>query len=293
MIMNRIRETLLENYIHQRLQNRDWNVVPNNFEGDRRKQGRVMRELVEAGYLWQSGDTYKVSDKAFDELESEPLDLWKEWQKQHEHRYKQVPFVQWSFLTNGQRKLVLLNQSDYEFFLVHENITRFQQSGNERDIVGPFLLKDYKEIEDAASAAKTEHDKNRYPRFEVCITNKKLTDAIAEYNNSKKFGELKVRNLSWGLEKLGLLSEVDADSFGSSRSDSLLGSGWGNLGEDPEKWGNNLDEQTNKLRDRILDYEQKLNRFKLLQEKMKEFGGWEKFLEAYSAKLKEELEKNK
>lgn len=290
VLEKRIREILLDNYISQQARHKEWTVSPFNFEHDKRKQGRVMRELVQAGYLWQSGETYKVSGKVFDELQSEPLDLWEEWQKQNERRVKKLPFVQWDFLTHGQRKLVLLTAENYEFFLVHENIVRYQQNGNERDIVGPFLFKDYEEVHDKACADKTEHDKNRFPVFEICITNKKLSAAIQEHDAAMQFAELKVRNLSWGLEKVGLLSEVEANHFGSSRQEPLLGSGWGNLGEDPEKWGSNLDEQANKLRDKILDYENKLSRMKLLQEKMKEFGGWEKFLEVYTAKLKEQLE---
>lgn len=112
-------------------------VAPNYIEGDKRKQGKALRELVEAGYLTQTGKEFTATNKLWDELPTEGFDLIAQWEKDRKdgwNKRKQLDFVRFQALTDGQKKLVVECAGHYDWYICHTVPIQYDHKMEEGDL---------------------------------------------------------------------------------------------------------------------------------------------------------------
>jgi hypothetical protein len=115
---------------------------PNYIESDGRKQRKALREMVEAGYLSQTGDEYSVTNKAWDELATEGVNLIDIWEKDRTdgwNKRRQYPFVRFQNLTWGQKKTVLECAGHYEWYVCNHIPLQYDTPLHPTDMVGPVV----------------------------------------------------------------------------------------------------------------------------------------------------------
>jgi hypothetical protein len=275
-------------------------VAPNYIESDGRKQKRALRDLVEAGYLSQTGEEFTATDKLFNEIAPEPVnlnDLWQQSRGRWNGR-RQYDFVRWTSLTDGQKRTVLECAGHYQWYVC--NVCNFDAPLQDGDLHGPVDNPDsnlgtkIKALVEAGTKVLKEQKRGGYfPELEVVLKMPGLTAHVEKTLADEKFEALYRGNLKWALAQLNIASSDDAGEIVTADEPDwvLGGSANSNLGTDPEKWGDVLNEKIANVAAGIARMQRRLAIMESIRENVNQMGGWDAFREQYKAKLKEELSK--
>lgn len=276
---------------------------PETLEPDGRKLKKTMRDLVEAGYLSQTGDEYTVTNKVWEEIETEPVDLitiWEKdrkdgWNKRHAH-----PFVRFQFLTDGQKKTVVECAGHYQWFVCNHVPLQYDvqtlQPTDMAEVLNPDVGLPAK-VEAVRKGVEEQLKKEKrggyFPETEIVLKIAGLTSFIGMTLAGEKFEALYRSNLKWALSTLAVLPEEDAKEIVSSDEPGwVLGGGANsNLGTDPEKWGDTLTERIQSAKEAIARNQTRLAIMEVVAANVEKMGGWDTFREQYKVKLAEELAK--
>jgi hypothetical protein len=276
---------------------------PNYIESDGRKQRKALREMVEAGYLSQTGDEYSVTNKAWDELATEGVNLIDIWEKDRTdgwNKRRQYPFVRFQNLTWGQKKTVLECAGHYEWYVCNHIPLQYDTPLHPTDMVGPVVdadtnlsVKINDLSEQVTTRLKAEKRGGHFPEVEIVLKIAGLTEYVTRVLSDEKFAALYQQNLKWALTKLGVASSDDAKEIVTSDEPGwvLGGGGNSNLGTDPAKWGDVLKERIANAREGIARIQRRLAIMEGIDAGVTAMGGWDVFNEQYRAKLVEELAK--
>ncbi len=262
---------------------------------DGRSYKRVLKDLVEAGYLEDPKDVIRPTMKSYDELVVSSPDLVAEWIKlnpPHEHR--QVDYIPVFRLKHEEQKYLAENAASYEFFWVYEDVITFRArvSNSKLNIHGPFPAGEASLQYKIACDAKELGDKTRLASFTLCVQSKGLQAWVREKRAEEQFQEVYQKNLAWGTETLGLLPEEEANLLSSHKNDGFFSS-YGNLGLDPNKWASVCDQNIEQTAKEIEQIQKSRSVLIHLRDKVKSMGGWDTFLERYASRVREELAKPK
>jgi hypothetical protein len=268
------------------------NVNSYQFESDGRKVKSVMRNLVEQGYLSQTANVFTATNKAFVEVSEEGVNFFEAWDKDRKDGWnkKSLPYIRFKDLTDGQKKFVLANAISYEWYVLYSGVTQY---GNE---MTPGMLQGPAQPGDDLLDLKVkgqEEIQRRGSEWDVVISTSGLRDYVKETLAEEHFSKLFVHNLRWGLVTAGFVGEEDSKIFSSSEDpDWVLGGGsYGNLGNIPEQWGDNLKAKIAEVDECIQRHKKRLVVMKAVQEGVEKAGGWDAFLTTMKAKMQEELSK--
>lgn len=276
---------------------------PNYIEADGRKQKKALRDLVAAGYLSQTGTDYHVTNKAWDELATEGVDLIPIWEKDRTdgwNKRKQLPMVRFNNLTWGQKKAVLECAGHYQWYVVNSVPLSYESPVQDGDMAGPVVDADTNlsvKLNDLEEQVKTrlkqEKRGGHFPEIEVVLKIDGLTKYVEKVLGEEKFTALYQQNLKWALAKLGVASDDDAKEIVTSDEPGwVLGGGANsNLGTDPAKWGDVLTEKIANAKAGIERIQKRLAIMEGVSAGVESMGGWDVFREQYKAKLTEELAK--
>jgi hypothetical protein len=276
---------------------------PESLEGDGRKLKKTMRELVEAGYLSQSGLKYTVTNKLYEEIVPEPVDLiaiWEHDRKDGWNKRREYPFVRFDKLTHGQKKTVLECAGHYQWFVCNHTPLQYDlsvlQPTDMAEIINPDVgLADKVKamVEVVKDALRKEKRAGNFPETEIVLKIKGLTDYIDRTLAAEKFDALYRSNLKWALSSLDVLPSEEAKEIVSSEEPGwVLGGGANsNLGTDPEKWGETLTERITSAKEAIERHTKRLAIMERIEQGVAKMGGWDAFREQYKAKLTEQLAK--
>jgi hypothetical protein len=276
---------------------------PNYIESDGRKQKKALRELVEAGYLSQTGDEYHVTNKCWEELQTESVDLIAIWNRDRSegwNRRRNYPFIRWQLLSWGQKKTVLMCAGHYEWHVCNHVPLQYDTPMQDGDMAGPLVEADTNLSEklnvleeQVRVRLKQEKRGGHFPEIEIVLKIDGLTAHVEKVLSDERFVQLYKTNLKWGLSKVGVVSEDDAKEIVTSDEPGwvLGGGGNSNLGTDPDKWGDMLKERIQNAKEGIERIKRRLAIMEQIEAGVEAKGGWEAFREQYKAKLAEELEK--
>ena len=132
---------------------------------------------------------------------------------------------------------------------------------------------------------------DRSTRYTLLVTDAAYTQARETFIFNKRVAYVRARNLAWGLGKLELTADVDADVFGTSDGTGFFGRSDPAFGHDPSKWSAEADATVKACRAQIAEATRKANVIVAMQGRMQEFGGWDKFLAEYERLCVEAVKK--
>lgn len=289
------RNTLVNTWIRHKVVGASPLINDYNLCSDGRKRKRIARELIEAGYLVSNtGDyLYRVTSKAFDEVQPESVCLIAEWNKSRlENAWnsdKDRDFVRFDIMTDGQKRTVIENADIFQWFACDVDVLRWRGLIEPDQIAGP--------VKNPLSTLGSEmHDlfnKVKNHAVEIVLRNPALTEYIEKTIGRENIDKTFRANLAWGLEKLGV---VDADAASNVTASSapafvLGGLASGNVGEEPEKWGNELDKRIEEAEAKIVRAQERLFYLKNIKAGIERFGGWDVFRQKMREELTAELHK--
>jgi hypothetical protein len=277
-------------------------VHANYMEPDRRRVKKVMRELVTAGYVSQTGEEYTATDKLWQEVVTEPVDLIAIWEKDRTdgwNKRKQLPFVRFLDLTTGQKKTVMECAGHYQWFVCHSVPLSYETPIQDGDLSDAIVDPDTNLGEKVAAASRAMKAKlaeqkrgGHFPDTEIVLKLPGLTAHVEKTLAAEKFAALYAQNLKWGLTVLNVATNEDAKEIVTSdEPEWLFGTNNSNLGADPAKWGEKLKGRIQNAREGIVRLQNRLAIMESIDAGVEALGGWDVFNEQYRAKLVEELAK--
>lgn len=258
------------------------------LETDGRKRKGVVRELIEAGYVTGDEDKLEATDKAYKEMPMVPVDMIAEWEKIRRQRRNKLDFVSLAWLSSQNLKYVIENKEKFTFYLCLDEPLSYDRPLKDGDVIGPIQMvripdRMRDEVENKKKSDPRPFGSYRYPTYQAVIKTPELTEHIITVLAKEKLEGLYTKNLKWGLQQLGVLTEEDVKHIASNAFPDLL---YGDLGDDPEKW--NREEIQKDIDDLWQKIETFIARCKVLVKLnagVEKLGGWEVF----KAKYKEEL----
>lgn len=263
-------------------------ISHNELERDQRKQGRVIREAMEEGYLLAPGqEEYPiVTNKAYDEVEATSYDLIAAWNKNFEsgmsREAKKLPFVRvgdpahYDSLTPSQVK-GLMEDPDVEWFIIDKSVYELYQTFNEeKHLFGPFKAEDLPE-----ARRKSIPNGDTYSSHEIVVTSAKLREYVEIQLFRTQVEELYPLNVAWHLTHLGVLEKPQAEEFTKTFTGFGVTSGW--LGAsskpaDPSTWEANFNSSIETLHAKIAESAKRLAMLQEVQKGIAKVGGWNEFM---------------
>lgn len=258
-------------------------IYGSTLENDMRKQARVIRELVEAGYLAgpftnkTRGDMYyQATKKVYDSIDATKPDLislafrYVEGSKKvHPYDLEKCQGARWSDLRLGEQKWIVEHPNDYQVFTWNMHWA-------------PSVAKHHKVGVASAWENRTySYDDTIYvsDASVVAERQRRIRDAHAD--------DIRTRNLAWGLSELEFISEDEAREVKHADESGPFGDRGAVFSNDPLKWGEDIHKVIHSLRQKLATDLLRLNLFEKIEAKVREAGGWEKFLERYEEKVQE------
>lgn len=265
----------------------------NEFESDKRKVAKAVRELLAAGYLAlekpaADGEEprYTVTTLAYDHLAAVEPSLSARCFRRVD-QYADTPNtrvtvqdidkckgVGWDELTLGEKKWVVEHPADYRFFTWNPN--------------WPSEKLAYHTFGDR----ETWKERWGYNR-DLYVTNNALDEERERRMYDCEFKYIRSRNLAWGLKKAGIT--VEGVKFGDlieHESDDPFHRSYVRFSLKPEEWEQNLEENIDKLSVRIANDAKRIGQYIKMQTAVNKAGGWAAFLQKYDAAIHEYLHKS-
>ena len=274
-LKNKTRVALIRAWTVGLLHEREPIVLADSLEDDGRKQQKTIKTLIAEGYLTRD-ESHKpnprllATSKAYDAIPAAKIEVTIAKDVINAWDLNRCYGIAWEDLSSEGRKYVMENRA--EFSLV--DVDRYNNTET------PFNPND---------PNRSFERRTLYVRDAAYLADKAKRIYDAQFDQAFK------ANLAWGLKKLGIIEEVDADVF-KAREDNNPMVGFGSFssmtfGADPAKWGTDLKTSVEELRERIAKATRKANVLLAAEGKILAMGGWPVVLEKYSVLLTEALAK--
>jgi len=276
---------------------------------DCRRSPKVARALEDAGLVTVEedgrkdrsdirGTVLRSTDRLFEEIEPEALDLLSTWgdakakskdEGSIPERKAKMPFIYVGDLSTGQFKWVLDNTA-VDWYVIDQTPIQYVQSWSDApntedsNWFGPLSQQE-------AMDKRVEINDNR-TSYTFAVSSVALRKHVKECDFRERFEHACTVNLSWGLERLAILTEeeanliISADLGGGMR----ISSGSANLGTDPDKWCENSEKVFDCAKKQIEALQQRCAILTHMWTCINKMGGWNKFLEEYRRVLRAEME---
>lgn len=263
---------------------------------------RRASDLRGAGYIEPSRQTHGVgyfaaTDKVLEHVPVEPVDLAAVWQASRDSYNKlALPFVWLERLTKGQQRGLVEQENKYGWFLLHEDLTRSHpmsiQVGDKLGPVVGTLQRGVPALLESGLATLAAQKRSTTCRFLLAVQTPELVEHARRKCRDEEIARTVAANLAWGLASYGVLPEKRAEAISSSNSPSwIMGSGcWGNLGDDPAKWGDYLADKLSSLEEHIRRETELLQTLREVDQGIAQLGGWAVFRERLTASAAEAVD---
>lgn len=276
MLTKNVQNTLVGYWIAVQFNSATFSISMASIEQDGRKQKKVKRALVDAGYLNIVDGVVEVTSKAFDELKAEEPDMFKIWQSNNRQRSECIAMVAKDCLSNEQLAYVLAHKDDFKFYVfTHDDVVY----GHKGDRVGPCTF------EQIGAQYKAMNQKSKFMnRPVVMITTDTLEKQVNDLVSQTNLNNLVSSNLHWGLVNQGILEENEDGNIRihSGNSDSVLMNpiySASNLGNDPTKWDERLNQAIASCESNILKLQTTLHLLDKTRKGINAIGGMDQFIQ--------------
>jgi len=243
-----------------------------SIEPDGRKVNAAVRALFAEGYVTSSKEEpgeYVITSLAYDQLLAEKPTFPVNTQA---YNFEEKPGVNFTDsldakgLSMAGKKYIVENPGEYTCLVWDAYV---------KQVIGePFKPSDQARMHETIFG-------DRSTRYTLLVTDAAYTQARETFIFNKRVAYVRARNLAWGLGKLELTADVDADVFGTSDGTGFFGRSDPAFGHDPSKWSAEADAMVKACRAQIAEATRKANVIVAMQGRMQEFGGWDKFLAEY------------
>lgn len=286
------------------------------LERDGRKRPTLIRKLIAEGYATVVEDRATPTQKCLGEVSTHPMNLHAIWGHIHEHDMSdrlKMPWVRMDDLTTEQLKEVLANSGDYQFYVIdcdpyQYTTCRFMENAGEVPTgkgahcywEGPLTLEQARTVLPQVRN-QFRSGKGLMSCFEIVISSIELEEKIKDEEFNEELERLLRCNLCWALTELGIMEKKEVfddqgdasenkstPKISTTKRDGIFPS-YTNLGDDPEQWEAVLEEQTEKITNRIGQLQAQQHLLFRLALKVQKYGGWGKLNEDFRAKLIEYL----
>jgi hypothetical protein len=280
------------------------------YTDGRGREGKL-KKLIETGYVVRSekiGSYVQVTDKMWHEIvpdDLSPVTLWDRqnrkngvWDNRHNWPYVRI-FNKFDHdyvgdvTPNECRGFITSNSPGLRWAVVDMWFINHNYGYNPKTHADK-IYGEYETLEEAQKRY-LEVTKDRTGDIEILVTSQRLKDHVADIEFDWNLDNSYKSNLSWGLAKLGILTEEDADTVKSNGDkfgiSMLVGRGGVNVGDDPYKWGEDLGVSLDRAVAGLGELSRKIATIMKIQKGIVLYGGWEKFRADYRAALKAELKK--
>jgi hypothetical protein len=290
-------------------------VSTETLERDGRKRPSLVRKLIKDGHATVVDDVATPTPQCLEEVGTHPMNLFAIWGHIHEHDMSdrlKMPWVRMDDLTTEQLKEVLANPGDYQFYVIdcdpyQYTTCRFMENAGEVPTgkgahcywEGPLTL------EQARTALPQVRNQFRSGKgmiscFEIVISSTELEEKIDAEEFNEELERLLRCNLCWALVELGIMQQAEVfvvkeddeknePKLATTKRDGIFPS-YTNLGDDPAEWEAVLEDQTEKIAQRIEQLQAQQHLLHQLALKVAKYGGWDKLTTEFRAKLIEYLE---
>lgn len=294
-------KTLWQHVAHVRL-GANPNLPVQYFEHDKRKLKGVLRKLMEAGYIVQLPETadrgvrYNATEKLWDDMLSQPVDLVKVWETKGTEHYPCVfDMFQVDRFSGPEIKYLMEHADEFQWYVVdstpfdYPNSSRFRSEAGFSEEKrgwweGPMTMAE-------ALARRNEvKGKGRSGITTFAVSSETLKEHIRNKTRAKKFTECFNTNIAWGLNAVGVLTDEQTDIVSKLSGDEGLFSR-AVFHKDPTKWQEELREGLKHKLEKLGQLQQEITALHQINQGIQDQGGWDKFLADYKAKLAEALDK--
>ena len=277
---------------------------------DGRKRKKIIRELFEQGYIIPSekgnGANFVCTDRGYVLTNSTPFDLASLTvslltNKEFDPRYDvnvaswiiDPAIVKWLYEHKNESLWFVLDESPlkYSSHAYSDNPWTLNSDENEKGArwYGPESLEDaqFHLQEWFKKATNTQ----RMPV--LAFTTKEFMEKAKTIRQNERINKAILENMPWALNELLVIAEEQAKTVHCS--DSVGGrfflhpSSGINLGPDTAKWPEKLEENAQRCIDLITKLNDNLATIKAIQSNIITYGGWEKFLNDYKARIQKEF----
>jgi len=251
---------------------------PSSIEPDGRKVNAAVRALFAEGYITSSAEhpgEYVITSLAYDQVVAEKPTLPVDTQAYGFGEKSGVYFTD-GINSYGGRDATGLSMAGQKYIIENPGeYTCLAWDTYAKKVVGePFAPSDQERMRETVIGARS-------TSRALLVTDAAYTQAVETFKFNKRVEYVRARNLAWGLGKLDLTADVDADVFATSDGTGFFGRSDQAFGHDPSKWSAEADATVKACRAQIAEATRKANVIVAMQRRMQEFGGWDKFLAEY------------
>lgn len=262
------------------------------FHGKDTPRDKVMKPLLAGGYVTRSTNgKFTLTNKYWDALEAEPVDLSAVWDtmplKQY-HDSDPLPYVLFRAMSPGQQKTIVMNRADYTWFACSDYVTRSNNRINEHNTSPPIT-----------GTAETLPELLRNARMAAGIGADLLIQTPAMKKHAEdvlaklEFDRLYSTNFAWALQELKIAKNYDVEVIRSSKqTNNLFFDGHTNIGNVPAEWPAKLDDRIDALQASIESDMLRLITMKTVRNEIATLGGWDVFHAKYTEALREAVAEN-
>jgi hypothetical protein len=241
------------------------------IEPDKRKTAKAVRAMLAEGYVENStkhADEYIITRLAYNQIIAEKPTLPANTKA---YDFGERPGVEFSDSLDAG-----LSMPGKKYIIEHaDEYTCFTWDTFRKEVIGEaFSPRDQMLVRETIFG-------ERSTSRALLVTDAAYTQAVETFKFEKKLSYVRERNLAWGLGKLKLVADVDADVFATSDGKEFFGRHDPAFGHDPSKWGAEADVILKACRGQIAEATRKASAVIAMQGRMQEFGGWDKFLAEY------------
>ncbi|MEI8020022.1 MAG: hypothetical protein WCH39_17595 [Schlesneria sp.] len=306
---------LQQSYLSATFAGSEPTITDKTLESDGRKRNRIVKDAVDGGLLLATDEksSYGVVLRITPEVLSsvEPVDfslfeLWGDLQEKNPHREAyERPWIRVEGLS-VENQCSLLRRNDIDWFVVsrapYEYLGSFadapetiltdarRSEAHNRYWAGPFSM-----IAHAIERRKTILDAT------IAVSSKELRQIVADFYAEQKIQRAFANNLLWGLvDVANVPNDLLFNSDGKPTLDTQLDEGHSlRFASNPSQpssrqevtWESNLAKSIERLKSRITNAEEQLERLRLIESRIQSTGGWCAFMDAMEQRLRTELSK--
>ncbi len=125
---------------------------------------------------------------------------------------------------------------------------------------------------------------------QLMVTDSSFIEAKDKLLSEKEFHKLRRHSFLFGLEKLELISREHASFSNLEAATKIFGTTTDAL-DDPNKWDHYISNKINDLQSSIDEQVKLLNSLTTINDKISNYGGWEKFIADYDCCIRDTLQK--
>ena len=300
-------------YLSAKFTDSEPTITDKTLESDGRKRNRIVKDAVNAGLLMPTNEksSYGVLLRITPEVISSVelvnfslFDLWSDLREKNPHREAyERPWVRVEGLS-VENQCSLLKRDDIDWFVVSRAPYEFHggfadspetiltdvrpSESHNRYWAGPYTT-----IDLANQRRKAILDAS------IAVSSKELRQKVAYFFAERKIQRTFANNLLWGLVDVAdIPNDLLFNSEGKPTLDTQLDEGHSlRFDSNPNQpssrqevtWETNLAKSIERLKSRITNAEQQLEKLRLIESRIQSTGGWDSFMDEMENRLRSEL----